>query len=685
MYLGYKPLGDLVVTRPFQRRLLHGVLAVPLAAALYVGAASASGQTPPASRPVLPADRPKIAAPPMYPIARVENANGVVVYTPEANRVLCQVRIGTTDWLGTRLGVKKTVVGKGVERLYTQRDGLPGDHVENIWADEQSVFALVRTGQDTVTLCELSLTGGENRWHVLVAQISTDTSNYSGNTYNYSPLSNSVTLLAAGSRFVCAPSRVLNTDLPGLYVYDRTQKQMRLVAWDETIRADHSLLQVTFAGMRNDTLLLGTDIGVLEVPLGDGPTTPWRRSLPSRSVLQAAQTPSGDTLYVVASGRERRGNPTPPALFRLDANGITHEMPSPEGEVPVTSSSSIIVRSLFVDAADTLWLLNTIGTNYQREPLQQTEPPLLHWNEKTKTWDKVSLTTPADASVHPPSVYVPPVLTGSQTLPDTVAMQLARSRNGDVDAPDQRFFDSANLRTFALEWILARFPHWLSLNEKNAVSDKLQPYSWRNVEYWRPTPLAVAGESWLMEQNAGRVTVVRVPTQDVPPPIPAPYSSPNGPPILIQAPITSPRARRYEVVLDNAPVRPKVLALVTAREPNAQSVFVLHEAGVGLWTPGETDANRWRALSVSRRVPSSTFLGAALFYAGPSNNLFLADWAQPVLLRYDAAAQKFTPSGIPRPQDGQFLGADASGIYWIKPGGNVFQIPVDENGAAKGG
>lgn len=616
---------------------------------------------------------------PTYPISRVESANDVTVYTADVNRVLCMAQVGGTYWLGTVYGVKRASKERNVERVYTQRDGLPGERIEGIWADTNSVFAAVRFAPDQVALCILSLNDPSDRWRVLATVRAERPNNYYS---GYGPQYNQTgAIFAAGPRYAVLLARSALPQKDTFAVYDRAQNTVHAIPWEEAIQADFRQIQTTFAIVRNDALVLGTDIGLFQVRLTPEGTN-WQRQLPDRNVTAGTATPDGSRVYVVTRKRSLYGAGEDPALFQVEAGHAPQRLSVPDAALDENAPTAFLYRPLFADAQTGLWLLlpSSNSSRMFRSGMQSAK--LLHLYPNAPTWEAVSLSqpTPKDPSAPPTFGYHPPFLPDTAAVPDTVAAALALSRPEQADAPNMFGMNRDENAVYSVEWMRVRFPFWLSPPTTDELPDGVTE---QLTDSPAPHPLPLPLDSknaWLTEVGKGTVSLVRVPLADVPPLEIVPGAFSGIRPVRQRAFVTSPRARRYPLVLDEMPLHLSVRALAPVND-KADSYLVLHENGVALWQTRETGINRWRDVPVPRSSGRNTsFQPDFLFVAGSQNTIYLSDWLSPNLLRYDHQTQSFVATNTQRPRSGQPFGADANGVFWTVGNNNLEWLRFDNSG-----
>lgn len=228
------------------------------------------------------------------PIGAIARAENRTLFSRSVTSVLCWADVGDKTWLGTRLGIKCVSKKPGtVPRYYTQLDGLPGDRVFAVVADEKGVFALVDSGSETEALCVFKPT--TDRWKVLERWPK------GRPDANLNPEDG---YLALGAEVVLASRSYMTTQGPSpllpIFCFGRDEEDSRSVPWEEAFRSDHLFFRVGYLACGSKSLMLGTSVGLLEIPLSaDGGS--WTRHLPNQVIVSGRS--GGGRLYLLLQRR----------------------------------------------------------------------------------------------------------------------------------------------------------------------------------------------------------------------------------------------------------------------------------------------------------------------------------------------------------------------------------------------
>lgn len=303
---------------------------------------------------------------PPLPLSLVYADANETLLSRNVNRVLCASRAGHVTWVGTWMGAKRVDARAKNVRLFSRRDGLPGERVVAIaaepdgtaWAVVPVAFPVI-IGASTpaaaaaplrLALCRFDPRTGRwaTRQSVPVPPSGYYGDVFFGNTgyaqgyydgyyegggaaYTAQPFGlvgfaanapRETAFLVAARDFVCfAPGFVPSVSpagAGGLWVWDKRRGALQTVALEAGLRADHPAVHVRFLRADDAGVWVGTNVGLLRWDRHGhaGPEQPaWRRFAPDRSLFAAAAvansggaSPAGGMpLWVAGCSRPRTG------------------------------------------------------------------------------------------------------------------------------------------------------------------------------------------------------------------------------------------------------------------------------------------------------------------------------------------------------------------------------------------
>lgn len=430
-----------------------------------VGAQSAPR---PRVRPAMPVFPPQEPPPPEPP--QVDVFGDGTLRTDGVNRITARARVGSVEWLGTVQGLKRIDTATKIVRYITRREGLPGDYIEAVVADARGVYALVRDARKPDHVFLGTLDPKTLRWRPLAEH--TARGDYS--------------LALSPSAVVLAPPRVTWQEDTFLKVVDRANQKVRAVPWDEALRADFEAVAMRFALIRENTVWLGTEVGLLSVPLTGAPR--WSRALPDQELEAGVWTPSG-TLWLVTHARmdpspntwENQNRTLRPLILREwspATQALVQEAPLPLTFPKNTYPNPALYRSVVAWSNTGPWV-------------SRRDEGFLHYDPTTKQWEK----GPALARTAPEATLVPLALTRIEPFPQTVGYPSVPSA---LDSPNY--------------WVAKYFPSWLTRSASAAVASDTVPPE-QGTRFGRLIDPDNSAIVWASEGNA----LLRVPREKVPP------------------------------------------------------------------------------------------------------------------------------------------------------------------------
>jgi hypothetical protein len=625
----------------------------------------------PAKRVSVPKRHNVMPPPQKIPLTLVAIEKGRRIYTQLVNTVTCHQFASDIEWVGTGYGVKRIDKKRGEVHLYTMEDGLPGNYIHGIVGDEKEAFALVRReGGSALAFCRLN--PSTDCWETLY---SPEAKRVSGGGFGFGgqgfgrfgggfggsdisaitpahlAMKQDIVVFARipfGGGFN-APNAAGNSDKTEqdalYYVYNRRTKVLISMPWDETLRqADMSISEISFCHLRNNKLWLGTNIGLLELPLVKTANPRWCRLLPQYEIVRGAA--SEQTLFLATMVKRQRESLK---TIRFDwATETVADLP----EYPKELANRVLYG-----CTDEVWL--TVGETLYRTYRQISSryaglhagpppgpPPFMVLRPQAKEWEirDFSGKVISDAKTIASSFAFPP-----DNLPSVVS---------PAELPDAAVGALLGME----HWLCERFSRWLSPDHSSEVTPIYKPdylsgatYNLQKSIY--PDPIDPT-YVWLIEGNE----IVYIPRQDLAKRNPNGLNSSKD---AVRFAIDSERTRQ------SIPVKlilPGETTFVGSQQQNA--LLRIQE--------GEVPS--------SVAFPNQPFMGnlsiGSCFVAGPKKHIFVQENNEKTLRRWDEPSQAFIPTEITmKNRDfGRWLGGTRDSI-WRCEGDKIFEfLPIDMKG-----
>ncbi len=393
------------------------------------------------------------------PVSLVSRVKPTALYSRDINRPLRVARAGMTEWIGTPIGVKRVDRGQQRVSLFVGTGGLPLGAVESLATDDtgESAAAVVRCRDagrplepDRIVLCLYDVRAGS--WRELgtlpPAPRPGDNVSYEEMIHPSNRDWVPYRVLLTAARVILVPSTLQTGGVAAFQVYDRVTGEAVNLPWDETLAADFPAINVNAVAWRGETVLFGTDIGLLSLNLGTGS---WHRTLRTQQILQVAVSAESEAVYAVGVPRVPSGAPVtvppgPANLFVVKPGELGSEprvipFPSAPGDTGI----------LTVSSDGTPWL-SALGTFYRRGA---------ETGEWTRVDDKGDVLPQSALPPVPPPDFDPfneaPVI--AVAPPDKIPDEAVIAR---VLIPAPPPFGGAARERDRMRWIRDRFARWIS-------------------------------------------------------------------------------------------------------------------------------------------------------------------------------------------------------------------------------
>jgi hypothetical protein len=316
-------------------------------------------------------------------------------YSRRGDRLTCVARAQDTDWLGTRLGVKRVDRTRGTVRHYTQADGLPGDRVLSIGLDGGDVWCAVAgdaLSEGALYVCRLPK--GRDVWQAERVL-----------SWPYRWLRDAA--FAVSERSVAVVARASDPALPPLVLVGekRGVARWRVLYRPAAYRDPSDLYRENplLYAEAGDRFWVGTNQGLVRCDARTGET---RTFLPGRAVR--AGVPGGGgvgkptALWLLLSGEGATAAKDSVARFDPTSGAVIETFPLPDRRDVVGEplfDPPRFGRLVWADAA--LWLLNDMATF----PFGNNEN-VYRLDTATKRWRRYEASRPDDVGLLPDAVLV---------------------------------------------------------------------------------------------------------------------------------------------------------------------------------------------------------------------------------------------------------------------------------------
>ena len=592
------------------------------------------------------------------PISSIVNTHDRRLFSSSVNSVLCWADVGDKTWLGTRLGIKCVSKKPGAApRYYTQLDGLPGDRVFAVVADDRGVFALVDSGSELEALCVLE--PKTDRWKVLERWPKGRPDVNLNQEDGY---------LALGAEVVLASRSYVTTQGPSpllpIFCFGRDDEDRRALPWDEAFRADHLVFRVGYLACDAKTLMLGTSVGLLEVPLSaDG--GPWTRHLPNQVV--ASGRSGGGRLYLLLQRR------VTPSFSPLSFDGARSHLYDPKTRElePLPPGEPRQQVEAVVDVDGALWLRRRWQAGGASEIITSDRQPddaaFYRWRPGDSAWARLrpdgsdSNKSPSPTAERNRRIdfgldFNLPAVAAPSAVPDLPARLAALDASTIPQSDPFGMYMNTSVSPSPVRWLKERFPHWLGLDNSVSVPASLQGMS---LVFTEAVAAPQNPEIAWVGREPGALTSFPRSSLSAPPLPSAGESEAAGSRRLLNPPKTAPLAkvllpkRMFRTHVNARQVLPLARDLSLILSENAP--FLVSEHG-----------GRWERVTLP---PNPGFGGNVMLTPSDrafavGGDIFLAYWLEKSLLRLDRKAQAFVSTGISRERLYNFAGADESGAWW---------------------
>jgi len=542
--------------------------------------------------------------------------------TDGVNRITARARVGSVEWLGTVQGLKRVDTATKAVRYVTRRDGLPGDYIEAVVADASGVYAVVRDARKPDHVFLGTLNPKTLRWKPLAEH--TARGDYA--------------LALSPSAVVLAPPGVTWQEDTFLKVVDRTSQKVRGVPWDESLRADFEAVVVRFALIRENTVWLGTEVGLLSVPLTGAPR--WSRALPDQELEAGVWTPSG-TLWLVTHARmppnpnfwENQNRTLQPLFLREwspATQALVQEAPLPLTFPKNTYPSPALYRSFVAWSNTGPWV-------------SRPEEGLLHYDPTTKQWER----GPDIARTAPEAAQVPLALTRIDPYPQTVRYPSVSA----IASPD--------------DWVTKCFPSWLTRSTSAAVAESRTVPMEQSARFGRLIDPENSEIVWASEGNS----LLRVPREKVP----AIQRGGDGR-SFGTAGFSRVEAERFPASVGSRKVPLPLGTLLTQGDGELAAL-----TGQGLFV---TQGKRWEKIKTDRNGDALDYSNNSAVVAGKQGHVFVRR-AQG-LFRVDSQARQLRPLALTGTERYSLKAGLAQGLLFQESHSVLFLQALDSHDQPQG-
>ncbi|MGC4046343.1 MAG: hypothetical protein QM758_21340 [Armatimonas sp.] len=580
------------------------------------------------------------------PVALIHKQGDYTLYSSAINSILCWADVGSATWLGTQLGVKRVSrEPRTSPRHYTRADGLPGEKATAIVADTRGAYALIDLGEEEA-LCAFEV--AKDTWKTLAR--------WSKGDYR-SGFNSGKSCLALGRDVVLAAPSVLTTktDSP-LVCFDRERHEARSLPWDPVIRSDHIELSIGFLACREKTALLGTSIGLIEVPLStEG--GPWKRSIEGLYVTSGVE--GGGRIYLWLTLRDAGY----PDLSQKGYPRLYDPVSGQLQELPVLPSQAL--SDAVVEEDGTLWLVKSYQ-NYRRtlQPFSGPSPFFWRWKPGEAAWSSWDINgkeVPAEprplvSRYDSSAPYELMPIPGAETIPDGPARLVASNAAYSTSGRD------GGSRP-ATRWLKERFPYWVSLEDPDFLA---------GAELFRHIGLRLAlpdpknpQSSW---QGAGQGAIVEMDSKAVKGPIVSPENRPvNAAGATFISALPEAPKERVSLPSETLNLHARLREMFPLQDGSylALGEYPFHVSANGRHWRELTPPPQERTAGIRPLDPSDTF------FAIGKNIILGTSCLEKNLLRFDSATGELVRTEIVKPTGGPFVGADDSGAWWYMRGNRL--------------
>ncbi|MBB6051227.1 hypothetical protein [Armatimonas rosea] len=566
---------------------------------------------------------------PPFPYALVEERPGLQLYSPRFNEIIGVVPGEAVEWVATPVQVKRVDRKRNDVRLYDQDDGLMPGTILGLVGEGDEAYVLVKGADNALALCAFDPT--KDRFESFPLEGTAKLRPTGGQR--------SRPQLVLGQDTVAFIPELISprlTGVPPFFTFDRRTRKLENGSWSQELLRSLDPLMIAFAAVVGGTLWLGTQVGVLGVPLpAQGAAASWPRSGPLLYVRCGAALPDGAFVLLTYDPLRERT----PTLLRLDPKtGQTSTVSwgsfalMPNGEIPL----------LMPDGAGGVW---QIGGMIPGDTTAFSTGPSVHRLKSLSatTWEKVSWSDAGPNRPVLPGVRI--TLAQEETLPTPVAAALVC------------YLLDIQYRMMALGhridqdmWLRQRFWRWCSPEPPAQVPPELVQGGMLTLQRLGITDTKDPAKTWLGEVGGFALA----PKRELDPREGAPRL-PVG--LLSEQRIETPGAQHFPVEVSRTRsaisvgkfLRGKEALVITQTERNL--LRLTKEGPVAV-------------LPAASRVPRMPFQGGVS--AGSSGTCFV--WSQrgdqQVLLRWDESKQALVETVIPLRQTTIFeLGGTKQGLW----------------------
>lgn len=600
------------------------------------------------------------------PVALVHAEGEKRLYSSAVNSITCWADVGPVTWLGTRLGVKR--VSKELDsspRHYMRADGLPGERVSAIVADERGAYALIDLGEEEA-LCAFE--PEKDCWETLAR--------WQKGPWEYGDQPDGSLVL--GRDVVLAAPRLLETKTAvPLHCFDRARNEPRTLPWDVGVRADNSALLITFLSCREKTVLLGTNIGLIELPLS-GDSTPWTRRLVDKGIVHGVEGSGRFYLWLAPRAmalslhRSSMSSFAYSSVSTQQAELNLYELASGKLQ-PLPEKPQLAISETVVGDDGALWLIDKTDYDKSRwRPIHWPPYLLARWKPGDAAWTSfypdgtVASETLGQQSLIP-QLYTLLPIPSAEIIPEKPARFVASNAPiGRVPYAYSATESSAARYPAAARWLKERFPHWVSPEDSSVLSKTgLFDYPMRQAVY--PDPKE--SDRFWVTKGQGVLASVAAGSKEAQI-LPASAES-----YLVGAAGVS----SFRIVPNSVPgqvaLPPKPLEL-HAKIRNLVALGDGTYIATGAYAFHISQGGRsWREIQMptDRYNHEESLSHSDFFFPAGRGKALLSTAFEKTLRQPDLAAGKLIPTQIPIPRNGTFIGTDSTGAWW-HTGGNKYQF-----------